>query len=64
MQPDENVPHAPWIPDFDTWRADGRLYGKHRASGDLIEAETPRQLMLLAMARSVAHTWREAANAG
>ncbi|MEV4167777.1 hypothetical protein [Nonomuraea sp. NPDC049709] len=57
---ERNAMSVPMVVEFDTWRVGDMLYGRHRASSDLIEADCPRRLALLAMAKSVVHTWREA----
>ncbi|MGP3960556.1 hypothetical protein ACTWPT_31565 [Nonomuraea sp. 3N208] len=57
---ERNATSVPVILEFDTWRVGDTLHGRHRASCDLIEADSPRRLAPLAMAKSVVHTWREA----
>ncbi|MGP4097966.1 hypothetical protein [Nonomuraea sp. KM90] len=60
LERERNATSAPLLLEFDMWRVGDMLHGRHHASGDLIEADTPRRLALLAMAKSVVHTWREA----
>ncbi|WP_084961454.1 hypothetical protein [Thermoactinospora rubra] len=59
MRPVSMPWYAPEVPEFETWVDDaGRLYGRHRCSGAVIEADTLDDLHAKAAVERIAHAWK------